>query len=94
MRFDVYKTRSPAGPGEPAGHEEEEEEEGGDEEPIAELKKSVEEREDEREEEDDDEDEQAKAKVDVTEAVDEAANAPEASGEKQRLCEDVQLQSD
>lgn len=55
----------------------------------------MEEREDEREEEEDDEDEQEeKAKVDVTKAVDEAVNIPEAPGEKQRLCEDVQPPSD
>lgn len=94
MRFDIYTfyTRSPAGPGEPAAHEEdEEEEEGRDEEPTAELKKSVEEREDEREEEEDEQEE--RAKVDVAQAVDGAADIPEASGEDQRLCEDVQLQS-
>lgn len=53
----------------------------------------MEEREDEREEEDEDEQEE-RAKVDVTKAVDEAASTPEASGENQHLCEDVQLQPD
>lgn len=54
----------------------------------------MEEREDEREEEDDEDEQEEKAKVEVTKAVDEAVNIPEAPGEKQRLCEDVQPQSD
>lgn len=93
--FEFY-TCSPAGPGEPAGHEEEEEQEdaGGDEETTAELKKHVEEHEDEKEEEEGEDEQEERAKVDLTKAVDEAANTPEASGKKQHLCEDVQLQSE